>query len=137
VESATIDSPALCGDLAFGVVDLALAGRPFDIDGQPLPEIVLMTRDARVPQVPAAMRSVYESVVSLTDDVCNRSLDAEYRDLARAMAAALCRKRPSPLSTGQPRTWACGILYVLGKVNFLSAPSANPHLPTKDLRKAS
>jgi hypothetical protein len=31
----------------------------------------------------------------------------------------LCRKRQSPLGLGQPKSWACGIVYVLGRVNFL------------------
>ncbi len=35
------------------------------------------------------------------------------------MAAALSRKRPSPLSTGRERSWAVGIIYALGQVNFL------------------
>ena len=29
------------------------------------------------------------------------------------MTAALCRKRPSPVVSGQPRTWACSIIYAL------------------------
>ena len=36
------------------------------------------------------------------------------------MTASLCRTRPSPLASGPPRTWACGILYALGQINFLS-----------------
>ena len=60
-----------------------------------------------------------ERIVGLTDDVCDKRLNSEYRDLARAMTGALCRKRPSPLTSGQPRTWAGGIVYVLGGINFL------------------
>ena len=44
------------------------------------------------------------------------------------MAAALCRKRPSPLASGQPRTWACAILYELGRVNFLSDRASQPYM---------
>jgi hypothetical protein len=55
--------------------------------------------------VPKRMRATYEAVVALTDAFCRDHLNDEYRDLARAMAAALCRKRPSPLASGQPRTW--------------------------------
>src|SRR4051812_22895311 len=44
------------------------------------------------------------------------------------MAAALCRKRPSPLASGQPQTWACGIIHALGQVNFLSDRSMRPHM---------
>lgn len=83
--------------------------------------------------VPKGMLAVYERIVGLTDDVCGRQLNAEYRDLARAMAAALCRKRPSPLASGQPRTWAAGIVYVLGRINFLGDPSFPPCMTTADL----
>ena len=83
--------------------------------------------------IPKGMLSSYERIVGLTDDVCDRQLNAEYRDLARAMTQALCRKRPSPLTSGQPRTWAGGIIYVLGRVNFLGDHSVPPYMTTADL----
>ena len=49
------------------------------------------------------------------------------------MTGALCRKRPSPLASGQPRTWAGGILYVLGRINFLGDRSFPPYMTTADL----
>jgi hypothetical protein len=67
-----------------------------------------MTDRARLNSVPKLMLPVYEKIVGLTNKVCDKHLNFEYRDLARAMTAALCRKRPSPLASGQPRTWACG-----------------------------
>ncbi len=70
--------------------------------------------------VPKSMQATYDTVVALTDAFCRDHLNDEYRDLARAMTAALCRKRPSPLGTGQPRTWACGIIHVLGQLNLKS-----------------
>ena len=76
--------------------------------------------------VPKAMQPKHEAVVALTDAFCRDHLNDEYRDLARAMAAALCRKRPSPLASGQPRTWACGIVYALGQLNFLSDKASQP-----------
>jgi Domain of unknown function (DUF6398) len=34
----------------------------------------------------------------------------------------------------QPRTWACGgIVYVLGRINFLADPSFPPHMTTAEL----
>ncbi len=88
---------------------------------------------ARKTSVPKAMQPAYDAVTALTDAVCRDHLDDEYRDLARAMTAALCRKRPSPLAAGQPRTWACGIAYALGQLNFLSDRSFKPYMSTKDL----
>ena len=72
--------------------------------------------------VPRRMLSICEKIVAVTDDVCDRHLNQEYCELARMMTEALCRKRPSPLTSGQPRTWAAGIVYVLGRVNFLIWP---------------
>jgi hypothetical protein len=83
--------------------------------------------------IPKGMLAIYERIVGLTDDVCDRQLNSEYRDLARAMAGALCRKRPSPLTSGQPRTWAGGIVYVLGRINFLADRSFPPYMTTADL----
>ncbi len=87
----------------------------------------------RSTSVPKAMQATYDAVTTLTDAVCRDYLNDEYRDLARAMAAALCRKRPSPLASGQPRTWACGIVYVLGQLNFLADKSTQPTMATRDL----
>lgn len=78
--------------------------------------------------VPKSMQATYDAVVALTDAFSRDHLNDEYRDLARAMTAALCRKHPSPLSSGQPRTWACGIIHVLGQLNFLSDPASQPHM---------
>ena len=77
-------------------------------------------KSPRPTAVPKHMQAIYDTVVALTDAFCRDHLTEEYRDLARAMAAALSRKRPSPLASGQPRTWACGIIHLLGQLNFLS-----------------
>ena len=87
----------------------------------------------RSTSVPKAMQAKYDALVALTDTFCHDHLNEEYRDLARAMAAALCRKRPSPLASGQPRTWACGIVHMLGQLNFLSDKSTQPYMATADL----
>jgi hypothetical protein len=92
-----------------------------------------MTDPTRLNSVPKGMLSIYERIVGSTDAVCDKHLDVEYRDLARAMTEALCRKRPSPLASGQPKTWAGGIVYVLGRINFLGDKSFPPHMTTADL----
>jgi hypothetical protein len=53
-------------------------------------------------------------------------LTEEYASLGRELATALARKRPSPLLQGRAPTWASGITYTLGMVNFLFDPNA-PH----------
>lgn len=49
------------------------------------------------------MRQVYENIVGFTDDFCQAHLNQEYAGLCRKLAAALCRKRPSPLKNGEAK----------------------------------
>ena len=88
---------------------------------------------SRSTSVPKPMQAAYHAVVTLTDAFCDELLNDEYRDLARAMTAALCRKRPSPLNSGKPRGWACGIIYLLGQLNFLSDKATQPYMTMADL----
>ena len=85
-------------------------------------------KSPRPSSVPKPMQAIYDAVIALTDAFCRDYLTDEYRDLARAMTATLLRKRPSPLASGQPRTWACGIIHVLGQLNFLSDKASQPHM---------
>ncbi len=87
----------------------------------------------RSTSVPKAMQATYDAVCELTDKFCSEHLNDEYRDLSRAMAAALCRKRPRPLASGQPRTWACGIVHVLGQLNFLSDKASKPYMTMAEI----
>ena len=84
-------------------------------------------------RAPAALQSQYDEIVAFTDPFCQRHLNEEYRDLCRRMAATLCRKRPSPVATGKTRTWACGIAYSVGRINFLFDQSQTPHLRADEL----
>jgi Domain of unknown function (DUF6398) len=90
-------------------------------------------KSPRSTSIPKTMQGTYDAVVALTDTFCRENLNDEYRDLARAMTAALCRKRPSPLVLGQPRTWACGIIYALGQFNFLSDKTTQPYMAMTDV----
>ncbi len=90
-------------------------------------------KSPRSTSIPKAMQATYDEVVALTDAFCRDHLNDEYRDLARAMTAALCRKRPSPLASGQRRTWACGIVYALGQMNFLSDKATQPYMAMADV----
>jgi hypothetical protein len=84
-------------------------------------------------KVPGKMRAIYDKIVALTDEVCAKHLNEEYAQLSRKMAATLSRKRPSPLERGRPKSWACGIVYALGQVNFLFDKSQTPHLSAGEL----
>ena len=84
-------------------------------------------------RVPKPMQEKFDAIVALTDAFCRARLDEEYAQLARQATAALCRKRPSPLATGNLKTWACGIVYALGSANFLFDKSQQPTMCATDL----
>jgi Domain of unknown function (DUF6398) len=94
------------------------------------PQVATRSRSTAVPKT---MQAKYDSVATLTDAFCRDHLNDEYRELARAMTAALCRKRPTPLVSGQPRVWACSIIYTLGQLNFLSDKATQPHMTMADV----
>jgi hypothetical protein len=53
--------------------------------------------------------------------------------MASSWPPRLARKRPSPLQRGDRRIWAAGIVYAIGRVNFLADPAQRPHLRTDKL----
>lgn len=75
----------------------------------------------------------FDEIVGLIEAVCRAHLTEEYAAVARELASALARKRPSPLLRGHSRTWACSITYTIGSVNFLFDPTQQPHLRGVDL----
>lgn len=79
------------------------------------------------------MQPTYNTIIALTDGFCKEHLNEEYAQLARELTAALCRKRPSPLVKGKPNSWACGIIYALGFVNFLFDKTQEPYLSATEL----
>jgi hypothetical protein len=92
-----------------------------------------MAKVTKSERVPKPMQATYDAISAFTDAFCREHLNEEYAQLARHATAALCRKRPSPLATGNPKTWACGIVYALGSVNFLFDRSQDPSMRAAEL----
>jgi Domain of unknown function (DUF6398) len=84
-------------------------------------------------RIPVAMRPTAGEVIALTDKVCADLLDEEYSGLARQVVAKLARKRPSPLQSSRAATWAGGVVWALGQVNFLFDSSSKPYVAHDDL----
>jgi len=87
-------------------------------------------------RIPKDKQGIYNKITALTDAVCSEHLNEEYAELASQLTATLCRKRPSPLESGRPNSWACGIVYALGTVNFLFDKSNEPYMSATDLCRA-
>ncbi|NJK29753.1 MAG: plasmid pRiA4b ORF-3 family protein [Acaryochloris sp. SU_5_25] len=82
------------------------------------------------------MQEKFDCIVAITDQFAQEHLNEEYAQMIRKAVAALCRKRPSPLSKGKEQSWACGITHAMGMVNFLHDPSQAPHMSAQELYKA-
>jgi hypothetical protein len=91
------------------------------------------TDGAGAPTSSDAARLAHEKIVGLTDAFCREYLDDEYAVLCRKMAGILARKRPSPLTSGKPESWASGIVRVIGMANFLGDPSQPHHMKMSDI----
>ena len=83
--------------------------------------------------VPTTMQGTYDAITALTDGFCQEMLNEEYADMCRLMTAKLCRKRPSPLSSGRAKNWAAGIVHAIGTVNFAFDKSLTPHITIPDI----
>ncbi len=77
-----------------------------------------------------------EKIASLVDAFCKEHLNEEYAELCLQLTQKLARKRPSPLLSGKPTTWACGIVRTIGWVNFLDDSSQKPHMKLTAIDKA-
>ncbi len=79
---------------------------------------------------------VFDKIAGLVDGFCKEHLNEEYGVLCRRLIEKLARKRPSPLVSGKPNTWACGIVRTIGWVNFLDDSSQKPHMKLTAIDKA-
>lgn len=55
------------------------------------------------------VKPILEAIVRLTNEFCHEHLNDEYAELCRKLAEKLSRKRPSPLLSGKPATWAAAL----------------------------
>jgi hypothetical protein len=85
-------------------------------------------------EVPQAYRDRFDAIVERTDTFCDRHLKDEYKQLCREMAISICQSG-SPVLKGKPEGWAAGIVYALGRVNFLTDPSQTPHMKYTKIAK--
>jgi hypothetical protein len=82
--------------------------------------------------VPKAYIARFNELTEITDRFCDKNLNDEYKELCHEMAVAVCQKG-SPVLKGKSEGWAAGIVYALGRVNFLDDPSQIPHMKSKDI----
>jgi len=93
-----------------------------------------MSMDDLLSEVPEDMHDFFKKLVALTDTFCDAHLNADYKQVCRDMAMAMCQKN-SPITKGEVEGWASGIVWAAGWVNFLTDPEQKPHMTGKDVAK--
>lgn len=68
--------------------------------------------------VPKEMQDKYNEITAIIRVICEGNLNEEYELLCFQLCAALYRKWPSPRIRGKANIWACGIVHLIGTVNF-------------------
>jgi len=94
-----------------------------------------MSNDTTTNEIPMPFRERYADLVEIIDAFCAAYLDDEYRDVSRQLAADMCQDG-SPLLKGKTRSWAAGIIWSIGRVNFLSDKSFEPTMTQPEFAKA-
>lgn len=83
--------------------------------------------------VPKAMRGKYDEIAAIVEPFCDEYLGDEYRELCLRALEKLCRKRPSPVLSRRPGTWAAGIIYAVGQANWLFDKDQPIHMTAAEL----
>jgi Domain of unknown function (DUF6398) len=86
--------------------------------------------------IPEEVQPVFEVIDRLVEGFCHDHLNDEYAALSGKLTEKLARKRPSPLVSGKPQTWACGIVRTTGWANFLDDSGRTPHMKLTAIDKA-
>jgi hypothetical protein len=70
-------------------------------------------------KVPPAMIARFNEIGELISQFWDERSNDDMKQLSLKALAKLSRKRPSPIVTGKPKTWAAGISYAIGSINFI------------------
>ena len=70
-------------------------------------------------KIPKEMQDKYDEIAPMIIDFCDKKLNDDYKEICLRLLVKLCRKKASPLLGGRPHTWAAGIVYAIGQVNFI------------------
>ena len=83
--------------------------------------------------VPRELLKKHDDISKMIVDYCQKYLNKEYEEICLRALEQLCCKRPCPLRTGRVRTWAAGIIYAIGSINFIFDKDQPIHMSSKEL----
>ncbi len=94
-----------------------------------------MTNGPTLNDIPMHFRERFTDIIEVIDSFCDDHLNEEYKDVCHELAAHVCQDG-SPLLSGKAKSWAAGVIWAIGRVNFLSDRSFEPHMTQGQFAKA-
>ncbi len=86
--------------------------------------------------IPKDLQDRYDQIAAWLKEFSEEYLSEEYYELFLQVLTKLCRKRPTPIVKGRAVTWAAGIAYAAGSVNFIFDRSNKFYMSAQDLADA-
>lgn len=83
---------------------------------------------ARSPAEKEKIETISQELIEMTGEFCDEYLNDEYKALARKLVLKMKRKHQVPFLSGWSESWAAGVIYALGQINFLSDQSFEPYV---------
>jgi hypothetical protein len=80
------------------------------------------------PKVPAKPTPILDELFRLTAGFCTAELNEEYMQLCRKLIEKGGRKRTVPFASGQPSSWAAGVVHAICTVNFAFDKTQKPNV---------
>lgn len=83
---------------------------------------------ARHPAEKERIESTSQELIELTGDFCEEHLNEEYAELSRKLIEKMGRNQEVPFLQGLNESWAAGVIYALGQINFLFDERFEPYV---------
>ncbi len=85
-------------------------------------------------EVPEDLQERFREIAAIADRFCEERLDAEYREVCRRILACYCQPGTN-VGRGKAESWAAGVVYEAGHVNFLTDDSFEPCCKSEEIAK--
>jgi len=79
------------------------------------------------------LKEIKDDLKTMTREFCIDHINEEYSLLCEKMIDKLSRKRKVPFLSGKRSSWAAGIVYSLGQINFLFDRSFEPYIEASEI----
>ncbi len=85
-------------------------------------------------EVPGDLQGRFREIAAIADRFCEERLDTEYREVCRRILACYCQPGTN-IGRGKAESWAAGVVYEAGQVNFLTDDSFEPFCRSEEIAK--